>query len=170
MLLHLRFQQYLGEVLGSAPHGQAERMMFKAQVGARNRIEVRSKGLIRTGEVALYRQFHAQSVPSRVYFLASAEETPSGLKSAFSLSLSASESHFDRLLSYAVSGNIVLLTVQFAEQPDRLEQPDAFDAYMAEEIHMTWLADVADNLQIETATFSIVASQLLPQAPELDFL
>lgn len=169
MLLHLRFQQYLGEVLGSATPGQAERMKFKAQVHAQASLEVRSKGLLRTGEVTLYRRLADRSVPSRMHFTASAETTPSGLKSAFSLSLSASESQFDRLLSYAVAGNVVLLTVQFAEQPDRLEQPDALDAYMAEEIHLVWHADASDSLEIETATFSIVAAHLLSQVPELDF-
>ena len=165
MLLHLRFQQYLGEVLGSATPGQAERMKFKAQVHAQASLEVRSKGLLRTGEVTLYRRLADRSVPSRMHFTASAEKTPS----AFSISLSASESQFDRLLSYAVAGNVVLLTVQFAEQPDRLEQPDALDAYMAEEIHLVWHADASDSLEIETATFSIVAAHLLSQVPELDF-
>ena len=169
MLLHVKFQQYLGEILGSASPGQAERMKFKAQLHSASYLEVPSKGLLRTGEVILYRQCGDQSTPSRIYFRTSANETASGLKSAFSLSLSAIESQFDRLLSYAVTGNVVLLTVYFAEQPDRLEQPDAMDAYMGESIHLTWKVDVADNLVIETATFSIIATHLISEAPELEF-
>ena len=168
MLLHLSFVQYLGELLGSATLGQAERMLFKAQIHAQDRLEAFSRGRIHSGEVTLYRLAENHPVPSRMYFKRDAELTSSGLKSAFSLSMSLSESQFDRLLPFAVSGNVVVLTVYFAEQPDRLGQPDAFDEYIAERADAVWHVDVADHLEVRTATASVIGTQLLSQVPPLD--